>query len=905
MKGRFPAVTLRLAALVVSGAAIFLFSTVVAAQNLVLPATGDKQANGPSSGSVASRDAACVAFYSDATNLLPQGSSGDNNGFTDVFVSNLEAGTLEIASIGVDGEGANGPSMAQGFRPSIDDGCTCVSFSSDASNLVPGDTNRRTDVFVRLLGDSTVLASVGMDEPANGASSYSSVSAACGRVAFQSTASNLVPGDENLTSDIFVYDRGSGAVDRVNMGPGGVEADGQSITPSISADGRCVAFASRASNLWPDDTNGVNDIYVACDGAITCRASVSSVGQQADKISFHPALSADGNIVAFKSEATNLVDDDFNGQPDIFVHNCTSGDTQRVSVSTGGAEGNDISIPPTITDDGMKVAFGSFASNLLSGTSTGGHSQIYVRDLEIGATILISSSPNGSAQNGGSPDVQPSISPEGDWVTFASLATNLVPGDSNGYQDVFTGSIGAPPPTPAPPTPTPMPIPCDLDTDCPSGQVCNDEGICVAAPTPTPKIPCDTVEDCPPGHDCIGNICVDQATPTPTPTPLPQCDVDEDCMEGFVCRALVCVPRRDCEEGALECRGIRETCLDGFCECGGDCNLNGLVFGTEISTMMCQLGGSCEIDECAAGDINQDGEVTGCEVSLAVRNLGLGCPGEGVPLIFGANRTTEDRTINIGTNEGAPGEIVDIVISLEGGDEVTTTQTDILIPTDLVDVTITQAGNGELRPNCDMDPRLVATFFPEIRLPQAPRNTDGLRRLRVAQVDIELPFPLDSFGEGPLFNCKFRVGRSVDVGTVIPLPGDPERTEVGDPNAQEFNSIVSDGSITVVEPPPCEVDEDCPDGLFCRGMVCVPDIECVAGGDECLSREACVDERCACGVDCNGDGDVLVNEILLAIGIFAGNVGLDQCPAADINGDTDVLVNELLLGIQNFAQGCP
>jgi hypothetical protein len=723
-------------------------------------------------------------------------------------------------------------------------------------------------------------------------------------VAFQSTATNLVTGDANRRSDIFVFDRaGGGVITRVSVGAGGEEANGSSVTPSISADGRCVAFASSASNLWPGDTNGVNDIYVACDGQITCRASVSGDGVEADAISFHPALSADGNIVAFKSEATNLVADDFNRQPDVFVHDCSTGTTQRVSVSSAGGEGNDISIPPSISDDGKQVAFGSFASNLIPGKSTGGRSQIYVHDLTTGETLLISADPNGNPANGSSPDIPPSITRDGKWVVFTSLATNLVPGDTNGYPDVFISSVGEPePPTPTP-TPTPQPIPCALDQDCPAGQVCGPDGICIKAPTPTPTIPCQTSDDCPEGLVCIGNVCTDPSTPTPTPTPLPTCEMDEDCLEGFVCRAGVCVPHRECETG-LECRGDRETCLNFFCECGGDCNLNGLVFGSEISRMMCQLGGACSIEECEAGDINRDGQVTGCEVSLAVRNLGLGCPGEGVPLVFGEQRISETRTINIGSATGAAGQFVDIAVSLEGGGEVTTAHTDVLIPFNQADITVTELESGELRPNCELDPRLQGTFFPEIRLPQQPRNPEGIRRLRLAEVDINPPFPLDFFDAGPLFSCRFRIGAGETAGTVIPLMGDPARTEVGDFNAQPFNSVVSDGAITVIDIP-CDTDEDCPEGTKCIGGMCRPNIECDNAAEDCLERQACVDEMCACAVDCNGDGEVFANEVLLAIRIFGGVEDLASCPAADINGDSEVFGNEILIGIQNFGLGCP
>jgi len=139
-----------------------------------------------------------------------------------------------------------------------------------------------------------------------------------------------------------------------------------------------------------------------------------------------------------------------------------------------------------------------------------------------------------------------------------------------------------------------------------------------SAPTPTPRIMCDDETPCTPPLVCDeeSGFCIDPSTPTPTATPLPTCMVDEDCEcdpetpveECDRCRAGVCVPPRDCEleTSDLDCRGPRETCVEGFCECGGDCNINGLVFGTEISTMMCILGGVCEEDACVTADVNED-----------------------------------------------------------------------------------------------------------------------------------------------------------------------------------------------------------------------------------------------------------------------------------------------------------
>lgn len=864
------------------------------------------QPNGNSNGAVTSADGRCVAFYSSATNLVP----GDTNGFVDVFLFDRDAGTTTRVSVGPDGLQANGPSQAQKFRPSIDADCTAVAFSSDASNLVPGDTNGKTDVFVRdLAAGETELASIGLGgEPADGASSFPSLSASGQLVAFHSVATNLVADDTNRVSDVFVYDRGSGATTRVSVGPGGAQADGPSITPSMSADGRCVAFASGATNLLPGgvDSNGVLDIYVACDGAVTCRASVSSSGAQADQMSFLPALNADGTIVAFKSNATNLVAGDLNQAADVFVHNCVTGETQRVSVGADGREGNDIAIPPSISADGRFVAFGSFASNLLPGQSTNGNSQVYVRDLERQTTTLVSSNRDGQPGNGSVPDLPPSISGDGQWVAFQSLATDLVPVDTQGYLDVFIRANVTVEPTAtktntAAPTPTPTrPIPCQRDTDCPVGFVCGPENTCVTAPTPTPTIACDGDEDCPSGLFCVDGVCRDLSTPTVTPTPLPTCVTDEDCPEGTECKAMVCVPPRACDS-QLECRGVREACLDGFCECGGDCNTDGIVFGSEITRMVCIVGGQCDIGVCPAGDINQDGEVTSGDVTLAVLNLGLGCPGEGSPLIYALDRTTETRTIVVPPIVGIPGQYVNIDIAMDGGDDVTTAQVDILYDMSLLAV-------SETEPPCTLHPRLLdeGTFEPEVRLPQVPVNPPGIGRLRIAEVD-KMP-PLDTYGPGPVWQCRFRIQPAAAPGNAQ-LGFDVNRLEIADPAFNEFNAEVTGGAIEIQPRPTCETDEECPEGTECKGGECRPIIECdgpMAGPGQCLdNRQACVNDQCECVGDCNLDGRVRANEITIMVNIINGLASLDTCLAADFDGDGRVRANDVTIAINNINLGCP
>jgi Tol biopolymer transport system component len=931
--------------------------------------------NGNSSGGVTSADGRCVAYYSDASNILPSGPSGDSNGFTDVYVYDRDIHQTTRVSVGFDGQNPNGPSQAQRFRPSIDANCTCVAFSSDATNLVPDDTNHKTDVFVRgLEAGTTALASIGFDgSPANGGSSFTSLPAACDKVAFHSVASNLVPDDTNGVSDVFVRDLRNGVTTRVSVGPGGEQANGASITPSFSADGRCVAFASSANNLLPPpavvDLRKRLAIYVECDGVVTCRASVNSQGDLANDISFLPALNANGTIVAFKSNATNLVPDDTNQAADVFVHNCETGETVRASVGDQGQQGNDAAIPPSISGEGRFVAFGSFASNLIFGINPFGNSQVYVRDLQEETTELISTSPQGRPGNGGVPDIPPSISLDGAWVAFDSLATNLVPGDHQMYLDVYIRAnvpVGPTVPTPTKtplggtptntptgstptatntgptatatatgPTATPTatntgatatatatntgptatatvtatptgPIPCDEDTDCPLGQVCGPPPVrvCVAAPTPTPTIACTDTQDCPPGLVCVQGSCRDLSTPTVTPTPLPTCTTDDDCLEpGTVCRAGVCVPQRPCEDQSM-CRGMREACLDNFCECGGDCNTDGIVFGTEITRMVCIVGGTCNIDVCPAGDINQDGQVTAGDVTLAVINLGLGCPGEGSPLIFAQDRTDETRTLDIGSASGSPGQFVTLDINLGGGGDVTTAQVDILFDASLLDVSLTE-------PPCTINSRLLdaGSFEVEATLPQVPPAPPGMRRLRVAVVD-KLP-PLESYDSGPLMTCNFRIDPGAAPGVAMLLADG--RLEIGDPAFNQFNAIATNGAVTINPPPPCGDDlPPCPDGTECKDGVCKPIVECsgpMAGPSECLPREdprqACVDGTCVCVGDCNNDGRVRSNEITIMIQIINGLRPLSDCPAADFAGDGMVRSNDITKAIININEGCP
>jgi Tol biopolymer transport system component len=258
-------------------------------------------------------------------------------------------------------------------------------------------------------------------------------------VVFTSNATNLVLNDTNGVSDVFVRDRETGKTKRVSVNSRGRQANDGSETFSamISANGRYIVFSSRATNLVRNDTNAVADVFVRDRRTgKTRRVSINSRGRQANGASGDASISADGRLVLFDSEATNLVRGDSNGVGDVFVHNLVTGKTSRVSVNSAGVQGNDGSFYASISADGRFVAFGSAATNLVA-HDTNAVGDIFVRDRKRGKTKRASVSSTGIEMNAGSSSEPPSISADGRFVVFDSRADNLVPNDTNGFQDVF------------------------------------------------------------------------------------------------------------------------------------------------------------------------------------------------------------------------------------------------------------------------------------------------------------------------------------------------------------------------------------------------------------------------------------------------------------------------------------
>ena len=320
-----------------------------------------------------SADGRFVAFVSRATNLVPGHTNGP--GFRDVFLRDRRAGTTERISVDSRGNGVYGSSD----QPAISADGRFVAFVSTAPGLVPGDTNGVGDVFVRDR-ETGVTERVSVDSAgvgAQGPSGRPAISADGRFVSFDSTAPNLVPADTNGVSDVFLRDRRAGTTERVSVDNAGGQANRLSFETSLSADGRFVAFRTSATNLSPTTRTG----------GIFVRDRARATTERASAAGFYPTISADGRFVAFTSHASNLVPGDTNGVWDIFVYDRQAGTTERANVDSAGAQANGLSERAAISADGGVVAFDSNATNLVA-TDTNGIGGVFVH-----ARLLDTTSP--------------------------------------------------------------------------------------------------------------------------------------------------------------------------------------------------------------------------------------------------------------------------------------------------------------------------------------------------------------------------------------------------------------------------------------------------------------------------------------------------------------------------------
>ena len=371
-----------------------------------LGAQADQRCMAPS----VSHDGRVIAFASRATNLVPN----DTNGKQDVFVKDLLTGAIRRASVASSGAQGDGDA----WMPALSADGRYVAFES-------GATTRAS------------VASNGAE--ADAYSNFAALSGDGRLVAFLSPATNLVANDTNGRQDVFVHDRQTGRTTRESVSSQGVQANDDQYEPKLSADGRVLVFASTSTNLVAQDTNDRQDVFLRDLAAgTTVRVSTGLGGAQSLGDSGGAVVSADGRCIAFASDAPNLVANDTNQRSDVFVLDRGNGGMARVSIGPGGAQGDDSSSGASISADGRCVAFVSDATTLTPRTSP--FPDLYVHDRGAGTTTLASQS-SGGLLAGDRSFGPAALSGDGRYLAFQTAASNLVPNDVNGADDVLVHEV--------------------------------------------------------------------------------------------------------------------------------------------------------------------------------------------------------------------------------------------------------------------------------------------------------------------------------------------------------------------------------------------------------------------------------------------------------------------------------
>ncbi|NIX75885.1 PD40 domain-containing protein [Microvirga terricola] len=401
------------------------------------------QANYGSDSPQASAGGRYVVFTSYATNLV----ADDTNGQADIFRKDLTTG--EIVLVSTAGDAAHTQGNSYSYHAQINADGRYVVFESRASNLVAGDSNGSLDVFRKdLLTGETVLVSTANDaaHTQGNSVSYNAQISADGRyVVFTSEATNLVSGDTNATSDVFRKDLMTGEIVLVSRAGDATGAQGNKISydAKVSADGRYVVFTSGANNLVAGDANNQVDIFrkdLATGEIVLVSSAGNAARTQSNAASNSAELSADGRYVVFESRASNLVAGDVNSHVDVFRKDLTTGEIVLVSTAGDAAhtQGNGDSRSAQISADGRYVVFVSDANNLVAG-DTNGVSDIFRKDLVTGELVRLSTANTDAQGNeqGNNESGYSVIGTDGRFVLFQSYASNLMAGDTNGAEDIF------------------------------------------------------------------------------------------------------------------------------------------------------------------------------------------------------------------------------------------------------------------------------------------------------------------------------------------------------------------------------------------------------------------------------------------------------------------------------------
>ena len=385
----------------------------------------------------ADADGRFVVFTSDAPDLVP----GDTNAAHDVFIRDGLTGTVERVSVASGGDQADAGSSSGAVSG---DG-RYVAFVSEATNLVAGDTNGFADIFLRdrTLGTTARVNTGVYGAEANDVSYSPRISADAKWVLYTSWATNIVSGDTNYSPDVFLLDRSTGQRRRVSTRNGGGQSDYGGDFGDLSDDGNYIVFSSESTNIVAGDGEGI-DVYLRdrANGGVSL-VSNSEMGWPADEDSDMPVISGDGRYVAFHSDA-DLIASDGNGWTDVYVWDRVTASLELASVASDGSLADQGGMEPSISDDGRFVAFESYSTNLTP-ESPGDDSDVFVHDRVTGETNRASESILGGEAISADPSFSGSfgavLSGDGRKVAFTSFAENLVPGDTNSSADVFTREV--------------------------------------------------------------------------------------------------------------------------------------------------------------------------------------------------------------------------------------------------------------------------------------------------------------------------------------------------------------------------------------------------------------------------------------------------------------------------------
>lgn len=392
---------------------------------------------------VISSDGSVVAFVSQSSNLT----ANDQNGITDGFVIAVESGNATlISSRNSDPNLASRTGSSDSItnrNASITDDNRYVVFVSAASELVGAEGSSVNNVFLRdrQTGDTTLISRA-LTGTANAASINPMISADGQYIVFASAASNLVSDDTNNATDIFLFDRASNQLKLISRTSSAI-ANGASINPIMSGDGRSVVFVSLASNLASGDTNNKQDVF------LWDRTSekITRITDQSNGTSEQATISRDGSTIAFVSDATNLVNGDTNGKKDVFAWTRSTNSLSLVSRASGsdGTIGDDDADSPSLSENGQIIAFTSRSRNLTDNPAQTSNENVFVRNLGDQTTRLISinrdqtySAPTEFGTFGA---FNPIVSANGQFVVFSSNFSDLVTTDANNAVDIFLRNL--------------------------------------------------------------------------------------------------------------------------------------------------------------------------------------------------------------------------------------------------------------------------------------------------------------------------------------------------------------------------------------------------------------------------------------------------------------------------------